>query len=330
MAKKKAKTESVDHVDGAELAQTATATELAPASVSESAETVPPTPEAAATAAPGADFKKWEGAILVPIEKLLFTSWNVNEMTDAEFSELVAEIEDGGFDEPCDIVPSLDDPGSFLVLGGEHRVRACHSLAWKEVPCVVKKHLIGADEATLKMWSVKRNHIRGRVNAQKYADLERSLTEKHNIQLEAARNKMLIKGDLLKSLRKNEAVKDNEGVAGRSDGAGADGEGGGNGDYDGPATDGEKDKKKEVRDRKNLLTALKTAEEEVLLQSADTVEHGYLFFNQNEKLHLVVNESPELASFIKRAVAACKGESMKIDEILCSALAAELPKWEAK
>ena len=328
MAKKKAKTESVDHVDGAEPTPglTATAVEVAPSEPGS-----PPTPEAAATASPGADFKKWEGAIMVPIDKLIFTSWNVNEMNDAEFSELVAEIEDGGFDEPCDIVPAVDDPGSFLVLGGEHRVRACHSLAWKEVPCVIKKHLIGADEATLKMWSVKRNHIRGRVNAQKYADLERSLTEKHSIQLEAARNKMLIKGDLLTSLRKNEAVQDNEGVAGRGAGAGADGESS-NGDYDGPATDGEKDKKKEVRDRKNLLTALKTAEEEVLLQSADTVEHGYLFFGQGSKgqLHLVVDTSPELAGLVKRAVAACKGESMKVDELLSSALAAELPKWEAK
>lgn len=311
---------TADHVDGAPVA-------LAEAGHPDDP---PPSHELSAEPAPApppvekVDLKKWEGAVLIPLDKLIFTSWNVNEMPDAEFSELVAEIEAGataenpmgGFDEPCDVVPCKDLPGSYLVLGGEHRTRAANSLQWKEVPCVIKTHLIGADEATLMQWSVKRNHLRGRVNKEKYVALERSLSEKHKIQLEAARQRMLVKGELLKSIQKDAPS----------------GDGAGSSSGDGPSTDGDKDKKKEVRDRKKLLEALKTAETDVLLQSADTVEHGYLYFGQGDKgqKHLVVDESKELSALISRVVAACKGESMRVDEFFCSAIAAELPKWEAK
>jgi ParB-like chromosome segregation protein Spo0J len=269
----------------------------------------------------------WEGAVMLPIDNLVFTDWNVNEMNDAEFSELVSEIEDGGFDEPIGVVPVKDQPDHYLVLSGEHRVRACHALSIKEVPAVIKKHLTDADEATIKMWSVKRNNIRGRINAEKFAALERNLTEKHKVSLEAARQKMLVKGELLKGLRKSQAVLDNEEGGGPASRGGA-GDGADNTNDDDDGTQSGKDAREEIGKRKKLLAALKNAEEEVLIQSADTVEHGYLFFSQGEGTHLVVNESKRLWSLVKRLTAACKGASASADDFLCAAIEAELPKWE--
>lgn len=309
-SKAKLAADSVDHVDGVAPSPGLT------------------TESSAALVATASAPKTWDGAVMLPIDKLIFTSWNVNEMNDEEFSELVAEIEDGGFDEPADVVPSRDEPGFYLVLGGEHRTRACSSLGKTEMPCVIKTHLIGADEATLKMWSVKRNNLRGRLNRQKYADLEKGLSDKHQIKTEAARNKMFMRGELLKSIQKDDAPPAGTAGAGAGNGTG-DGDGGSG---DGPDTDGAREKKKEVKNRKKLLEALKTAEQDVLLQSADTVEHGYLYFGQgdNGQKHLVVDETPKLAALVKRAVAACKNESAKIDDLLCAALEGELPKWEAK
>jgi len=272
----------------------------------------------------------WAGAIMIPIDNLVFTDWNVNEMSDAEFSELVSEIEENGFDEPLGVIPAKDQPDHYIVLSGEHRVRACHALGIKLVPAVVKTHLTDADEATIKMWSVKRNNIRGRINAEKFAALERNLSEKHKISIEAARQKMLVKGEMLKSLRKSQAVLDNEEGGGPASRGGKEGVSGDDtdDDDDDDGTQSGKDKRKEVASRKTLLAALKNAEEEVLIQSADTVEHGYLFFSQGTGTHLVVNESKKLWSLVKRLTAACKGSSSSADDFLCAAIEGELPKWE--
>jgi hypothetical protein len=290
----------------------------------------------------------WSDATMIPLDSLVFCPWNVNEMGDEEFSELVAEIEDTGFDEPLQVIPitkqHLDAnhypdiskvavEGKYLVLGGEHRARAAISLEWKEAPCVIKDTLQESPESDLKIWTVKRNNIRGRINAQRYADLERSLSERYQIRADAARRKMLVKGDLLKKLRKNIAVQDNEG----GDGSGGDDDDDDDDDLPptgrkGPATDSEKDHQNEIKDRRSLLNALKTAEEEVLLQSADTVEHGYVFFAQcaSGQTHLVVDETPQLAGLVKRMVAACKNESERIDRFLADAITAELANWEDK
>jgi hypothetical protein len=212
-------------------------------------------------------------------------------------------------------------------------VRAANALGMTEIPAVIKTTLTDADEAALQMWSVKRNNIRGRINAQRFADLERNLTEKHKIAVEAARSKMLIRGQLLKDLRKTQAVLDNEPNGGTpSAGGKTDDDNGGNGDDDAAddGTSSARDVRKETRDRKRLLEALKNAEEEVLLKSGDTVQHGYLWFDQGDKQHLVVDASGPLHGLIKRAVAACKGNSAKMDELLSAALSAELRNWEDK
>jgi hypothetical protein len=288
--------------------------------------------------------KQWGGAVMIPLDNLVFTSWNVNEMTEVEFSELVAEVDETGFDEPVLVIPIPDEPGQYLVPSGEHRVRAAHALGMAEIPCVIKAHLIGKDEAELKMWSVKRNGIRGRINAQKYADLERSLWEKNKIRSDVARKRMLVRGETLKRLRKSGGVADNEAAEAKDGASGSSSTSSGpittSDDLadtptggapptpgpKGPATDGERADRKTVMSRKQLLAALKTAEEEVLLQSADSVEHGYLFFVQGaeNQMHLVVDESPKLAGLVKRMVHSCKDESARVDEFLISAITREL------
>lgn len=282
--------------------------------------------------------KTWSEAVMIPIDRLILTDWNANTMEDHEFAVLCKEIQDGGFDEPCQVVPIKGEQGKFLVLGGEHRYKAMLTNGKKEVPCIIKTHLSDADEKELMLWSVKRNNIRGKIDEQKYAKLEARLLDKWGVAAEAARREMLIKGEMLKQLQRSPALEDNESIElsddddelsdddptpteGRGDSQGKKPKG------ERPATDGERDVKKKFADRRALLQALKAVEQEVLLESADTVEQGYLFFCQGGGTHLVVDESKQLHDLVAEMVSVVKNNSEKVNDFLVAALTKELPNW---
>ena len=189
------------------------------------------------------------------------------------------------------------------------------------VPCVIRQDLAQLSRKDLMLWSVRRNNIRGRINATKYAEMEAELVNHHGMTTEAARRSMLIDGDLAKALRATMAVRANE------DHDSDDG-------HDGNRTFGDdvEDNRESRRSKEELLQALKIAEQDVLLDSADTVEHGYLFFVQGGKgqMHLVVDETETLHGLIKQMVKTCKGVDGKIDTFLVEAIRNELSNRETK
>jgi hypothetical protein len=231
-------------------------------------------------------------------------------MDDEHFAALVAEIEDHGFDEPLQVVPIHEGEykGKYWVVGGEHRYKAAAGLAWDTVPCVVKDSLSEADEADLMEWSVRRNNIRGRINEQKYARLEQTVCHRKDLQKDVARKRMLMREKQAKKAREKTGKGDRKST--------------------GPDTDGERDHRKTVADRQRLLSDAKAFQQECLIESADTVEHGYLYVAQNGKQHLIVDASKTLHGLISSMVAACKNESGRVDEFLQSAIRSELKNWE--
>lgn len=270
------------------------------------------------------EFDTWEKAVEIPTNLLVFTDWNCNEMTEKRLAHLQAEIEnkedpgDHHFDEPLQVIPIADSDGKFLVIGGEHRTKIARALNMQAVPCVIRHDLSKLSRKELMLWSVRRNNLRGRINAQKYAEMESELIDQHGMTAEAARRAMLIDGDLAKALRASVAVRDNE-HSDTDDG------------HDGTRQHGEVDNAQEARrSKEELLQALKIAEQDVLLDSADTVDHGYLFFVQGKKgqTHLVVDESVSLHGLVKEMVSKCKGLDGKVDDFLCAAIRNELKNWE--
>lgn len=291
----------------------------------------------------------WDGAVLISIDQLQPTSWNVNEMDKQEFAALVEEIRDGGFDEPCQVVPIKDGPdaGKYLILGGEHRYKASAANGIELVPCVIKEHLTNADEATLIEWSIKRNNIRGKLNRQKYAAIEKKLSGKWQISAEAARRRMLVRQELSKNIKdkldrqveEDDETTDTDPNDIETNAKNVEGPveevdvGGTSPDRrrppkDGDETDGIADQKKAFANRRTLLASLKTFAQEVLSESAETVEHGYLYFSFGGATHLVVDENVRLNSTIADMVAACKANSDKINDFLISAITKELPQWQ--
>lgn len=271
------------------------------------------------------EFNTWQKAVLIPTDRLVFTDWNCNEMSQEKLAHLQAEIEneedpeDPHFDEPLQVIPIKENEGKYLVLGGEHRTKIARSLEMEAVPCVIREDLAKLSRKDLMLWSVRRNNLRGRLNATKYAEMEAELVDHHGMTTEAARRSMLIDGDLAKALRATMAVRDNE-QNDSDDGHAGTKEFG----------DSVDDAREERRSKEELLHALKIAEQDVLLDSADTVQHGYLFFVQGKKgqMHLVVDETKNLHELVKLMVKACKGADAKIDDFLSSAIRTELGNWE--
>lgn len=293
---------------------------------------------------------RWDGAVLIPIGKLVVCPWNVNEMDEPEFAALIEEIRSGGFDEPCQVVLLKEGPeeGNYLLLGGEHRYKASIALEHAEVPCVIKEHLSDADEETLMLWSVRRNNIRGKINAQRFAELQRRITGRGKVSAEAARRRMLIREERHAHLKERFSqdvidvmVEDGKLGNGSSNSKApsekvnvgkspdrrrppADDDD----DDDGITTQPAKGKKKAFADQRALLTSLKAFQQDVLQQSADTCTQGYLYFGIAGHTHLVVNETAALNKLIGTMVDTCKANSDQINEFLISAIKKELPKWQ--
>jgi ParB-like chromosome segregation protein Spo0J len=288
----------------------------------------------------------WDGAVVIPIDQLVLCDWNVNEMDEPEFAALIEEIRAGGFDEPCQVVRIKDGPekGNHLIIGGEHRYKASLALNHKTVPCVVKDHLSDADEETLMEWSVKRNNIRGKINRARFAELQKRITGRWGISAEAAKRRMLVREERMEALQARfspEVIETmmEEGREGLGDGSGPRAPSeeidlGSSPDTRRPPKDDklltpdQKSRKQAFADRRALLTSLKAFQQDVLQQSADTVEQGYLYFGVAGHTHLVVNEEPALNKLIGEMVEACKANSDKINEFLITAIRKELPSWQ--
>jgi len=279
-------------------------------------------------------FKSWNKAILIPIEQLELCDWNANVLPDKEFAELCKEIKEGGFDEPCQVVPSEKKSGKYLILGGEHRFKAAIANNFKEIPCVVKEHLSDSDDKDKILWSVKRNNIRGKLDEKKYAKLEKRLKSSWNVDVEQARRDMLLKDEQIKTIKRS-VIEDNDKIELTSDDTLDLSKGSSQSNKsdsqdtkssNGNTSDGGGSTKFSAR--RELLQALKSAEEEVLLQSSDTVEFGYLAFGQGNGIHLVINETQKLRDLVSRLVAAGGSNSEGVIAILESALEKCLPDWE--
>ena len=270
-------------------------------------------------------YKTWDRAVLLPVSEIIFTDWNCNEMTPKQLAELLKDIQnqedpnDPFFDEPIQVVPvSGRDDKKYMVLGGEHRTKIMRALNQEFIPAVIRHDLAGKSRHELMLWSARRNNHHGKVNAAKYAEMEAEIIDKGKMTAEAARKIMLIDGDLAKALRASVAVRANEGHDTDSGHQGAS-------EHDNASTP-----TANPRNKAELLQALKMVEQDVLLDSADTVENGYLFFAQgkNGQMHLVVDSSKALSGLVKQMVKACKGLDAKVDDFLSAAIRNELENWE--
>jgi len=118
----------------------------------------------------------------IPVEMLIDSEENPNEMDDTTFDELVEGVKKEGIDEPPIVMPVYSDgkssvPDAYIITSGHHRVKAAKANGHTTVPCVIKN---GWDEDARKIALVRRNVLRGNLNPEKFTALFNELTKKHD------------------------------------------------------------------------------------------------------------------------------------------------------
>lgn len=117
----------------------------------------------------------------VPLDKIEESPENPNEEDEATFDRLVEAIREDGFDEPCIVVPKLNDKGKetgrYVMVSGHHRKKAAGYLDYQTVPCVIKK---GWSDDSRKIQLVRRNLLKGSFNPEKFTTLYNDLAKNYD------------------------------------------------------------------------------------------------------------------------------------------------------
>ena len=115
---------------------------------------------------------------MVRVDLLDDSEENPNEMSDDEFSELVAEIIENGWTVPVQAIgPNAD--GRYKLYGGHHRKKAAMVLGMEEIPVVVIPE-DRYDDDVRKIQLVKQNILHGSMNAVKFTELFNDLAKKYD------------------------------------------------------------------------------------------------------------------------------------------------------
>jgi hypothetical protein len=123
---------------------------------------------------------------LISKDKLHEHPSNSNKQNKHVFEALRESIRDHGFDESLLVVPR-DDGDGYWVVSGNHRFRAGEAEGITEFPCVVRSDW---DEVDQQVQLVRRNYVRGQIDKEAFTTAVNTLSEAHNIPVEAIRDSM--------------------------------------------------------------------------------------------------------------------------------------------
>ena len=246
------------------------------------------------------EFQKWDGAVLVPTELIETDPMNPNVMDEDTFSKLVDMIQEHGFDEPLQVAKHPTKDGSFVTVGGEHRLKAARVLAMPTVPCCVKENL--SDEDKRQMALVQRNIVRGDLDRNKFAKLVAKLSD-NGYDKEVIRTKMgFVDANTFEKLMKEEKAREEKVL--------------------------EDDKDKAV----HVVDNLQFVVNEILAQGGDTIPKGYLMFAYKNRIHMLVQCDGVLYKQMQLMGKALARNNTQINDFLVEAIskAATEKGWEQR
>ena len=239
-----------------------------------------------------------EDVLMVPLDHLRPNGWNPQTMTEVEFSMLLSEIREDGFDEPLLVVPDeeknaeLGTDDYYIIISGEHRWQALKVLEAEAAPCIVKYDW---DECAQRVKTVRRNIIRGHLDAQRFTELCNHLHEKEKIALEEMSTTLGFESDkefmrvYLEDAAKKKDAADEQIASGG-----------------GPTLD---DKE-----------AVQFLVDEVFAKYGDTMPQGYMCFHHKGKMHLIARMDDELSEMVMQMVDFLRSEAGEINQFLKGAV----------
>lgn len=215
----------------------------------------------------------------IPLDNLLESAENPNEMSAQALDKLVDGIREEGFDEPIIVVPELDgekETGNYVIASGHHRVKAAKILGLKVVPAVIKQ---GWDDDKRLISLVKRNILHGDINAKKFTELVDTL-RKRNYTEEMVKAVMgFTKKDAFESLYQQvrQALPTEKKAK----------------------LDEAKEKIKTVDDLSNVLNT-------IMKEGGSTLDKGYMVFTYGGKKHHYIRIDQQLDELISHIEDDCK------------------------
>lgn len=111
----------------------------------------------------------------IDIEKIKENTWNPNSMNDKDFKALVKSIEKvwDNSEQPIMLRPAGN--GTYEIIDGAHRYRACLTLGYKTVIAIVKQET----DAQARLDTIAMNKLRWDFNTTELAQLLADLKEQH-------------------------------------------------------------------------------------------------------------------------------------------------------
>jgi ParB/RepB/Spo0J family partition protein len=224
----------------------------------------------------------------IPIELLVESEENPNEMDDKMFDQFVEKVREEGFDEPIKVVPHPDGE-RYFIAAGHHRVKAGKLLKMTHIPGVIKE---GWDDDKRKLELVANNMVKGNLNPEKFTALYNDLAKKYD-------------KELLKSMmgftRKDAFDKVYKAVSDKL-----------------PAKQRKQleEAKETIRSVDDLSSVLNT----IFKEGGSELEKGYMVFSFGGKEHIYIQADAELHAATKHLIEEAKREGVNVGDALKAAI----------
>jgi ParB/RepB/Spo0J family partition protein len=224
----------------------------------------------------------------IPMELLVESAENPNEMDDKMFDQFVEKVKEEGFDEPIKVVPHPDGRRYFIVAG-HHRVKAGKLLKMTAVPGVVKENW---DDDKRKLELVANNMVKGNLNPEKFTALYNDLAKKYD--------KEILKA-MMGFTKKDAFDKVYKAVSDKL-----------------PARQKKQleDAKETIRSVDDLSSVLNT----IFKEGGSELSQGYMVFSFGGKEHIYIQADAELHAATKHLIEEAKTERVHIGTALLAAI----------
>jgi len=241
----------------------------------------------------------------VPVDLITPSDSNPNDMDDEAFNRLVQELEDVGFIEPIQIVPSPG--GKFKIIAGEHRWRGARTMGMEKVPCNVLTGDRFMDEDLQELLMVRMNVLHGKINPEKFQQLYKNKEKKYGAdQLKALFG--YTSSDAWKKVTKglSDSIK-TSGVPGS-----------------GMIADEIERRSKNIRSVNGLGNILR----DLMKQFGEDLKHGFMFFVYGGKRHLYIIMDDQLHEAVNIIANVCRKSNTDIGEVMSGIIRRHIEKGD--
>jgi ParB-like chromosome segregation protein Spo0J len=114
---------------------------------------------------------------VLPIDQLHPNDYNPNKMTAFMYGKALESIKEFGFVDPVTVF--FKGPDYYVIIDGEHRVRAAIDLGYTEVPCMILGDL---HESQLPKLTIILNELKGQSDPEKLSDVLAGLLDDFSVE----------------------------------------------------------------------------------------------------------------------------------------------------